>query len=128
MTRDTIGTRVKVKRKAEGMSRKKLAEMTSYSESAIKLLESGKRNPSVDFLCRIGKALDVPLQYFLAEEKDSYIASCDAWDSRHETMSEEEKAQLLAVELEYCRHQNPYDKMIAIARIILPESGSENRK
>lgn len=49
MIRDYIGARVKTQRKAKGLTRAELAGVTEYSDSAIKFLEMGKRNPSADF-------------------------------------------------------------------------------
>lgn len=120
MTGDNIGARVKIQREAKGLSRAELARRIEYSESAIKFLEKGKRNPSVDFLYRIGEELDVPIQYFLADRDESYIDKCNQWDSRFEDLTKEETAQLLAIELEYCRNKDSYDRVLAIAKVLLP--------
>jgi DNA-binding XRE family transcriptional regulator len=40
------------------LSQKELAEKIGTNQSAISRLEGGKYNPSVDFLMRIGKALN----------------------------------------------------------------------
>lgn len=126
MIRDYIGARVKTQRKAKGLTRAELAGVTEYSDSAIKFLEMGKRNPSADFLYRIGKALDVPIQYFLADGDETYIAKCNGWNARCKELSKEELSQLLAIELEYCSNKDSYDRLLAIAKIILPTAGDNN--
>jgi len=42
----------------ERLSQKELAEKIGTNQSAISRLEGGKYNPSIDFLTRIGKALN----------------------------------------------------------------------
>lgn len=51
--------KIKAQRKSAGLTQKQLAEKVGLSEQAIRMYELGKREPSVDVIKRIGKALDV---------------------------------------------------------------------
>lgn len=53
------GIAIKELRKSSGLTQKQLAEKVGLSEQAIRMYELGKREPSVDVIKRIGKALDV---------------------------------------------------------------------
>ncbi len=46
----------------EGLSQKELAERLKTSQSSIARLESGKGNPTLNFLVKLGKALNKRLE------------------------------------------------------------------
>ncbi len=46
----------------EGLTQKSLAERLDTSQSSIARLESGKANPTLDFLVKLGKALNKRLE------------------------------------------------------------------
>lgn len=48
-------------RKKKGLTQKKLAEKTGYSQADISRLESGKRKPSLRTLSKIAESLDMEL-------------------------------------------------------------------
>ena len=56
-----IAEHVTEQRKARGLSKKELAELTGTTQSAIARLESGGRPPRIDTLLRIAEALDCEL-------------------------------------------------------------------
>ena len=68
---EKLDRRIKVLRKAAGLSQAKLAEMSELSDNFIALLERGQRSPSIHTLDRIAAALSVPLaELFRFEEDD----------------------------------------------------------
>ncbi|MFC0905291.1 helix-turn-helix domain-containing protein [Clostridium sp. MT-14] len=58
-----IGDKIKNIRKTKGLSQKKLAEASGISPSYLQQLELGqKKNPSIDVLNKISKALDINIK------------------------------------------------------------------
>lgn len=55
----------------KGISQRQLAEMTGTKQSSISRFESGDYNPSLSFLQKIAKALDLKLVITLADHKAS---------------------------------------------------------
>lgn len=58
---ETIGERIKDIRKKRGISQKELGELSDTSETTIKQYELGKRQPRIEQLKAISKALNTPL-------------------------------------------------------------------
>jgi len=57
---------IKTLRQEKGLSQKALAEQVGVTDAYITMLESGKRkNPSLDILKKLAKALDVPVTELL---------------------------------------------------------------
>ena len=57
---------IKTLRQEKGLSQKALAEQVGVTDAYITMLESGKRkNPSLDILKKIAKALGVPVAELL---------------------------------------------------------------
>jgi transcriptional regulator with XRE-family HTH domain len=57
---------IKTLRQEKGLSQKALAEQAGVTDAYITMLESGKRkNPSLDILKKLAKALDVPVTELL---------------------------------------------------------------
>ena len=58
------------RRKALGISQEKLAELAGLSRSAITMIESGNRNPTL-FVCHaVANALGVPLSDVIREAEE----------------------------------------------------------
>ena len=56
-----LGQRVRDYRSILGYSQERLAHEASINRTYIATLEAGERNPSLDLLVRLAKALEVPL-------------------------------------------------------------------
>ncbi len=54
-------------RKSRGLSLGNLAEKAAVSKASLSKIESGEGNPSLEVLCRIAHALNVPLGALLGE-------------------------------------------------------------
>lgn len=57
------GEIIKNRRTVLGVSQQNLADISGVSLRTIKIIESGVSNPSVDTLCRVGKALGLELVF-----------------------------------------------------------------
>ncbi len=62
-----IGKRIKAKRKEAKLSLQELAEQTGLTASFLSKVERGESSPSIESLRKIGRALGVPIFYFLTE-------------------------------------------------------------
>ncbi|MCR4694527.1 MAG: helix-turn-helix transcriptional regulator [Pseudobutyrivibrio sp.] len=66
VTRQDLARELKTTRKELNITQETLAQMTGTKKSNISRLESGKYNPSLDFLVKIasalGKSLDITLK------------------------------------------------------------------
>lgn len=58
---------LRVIRKQKGLSQEQLAELTNIDRVSISMYETGKKNPNVDRLKRLAKALDVSTDELLGE-------------------------------------------------------------
>lgn len=63
-----IGERVRIRRKALGITQEKLAEMVDVSTSFIGHIERGTRKLSVETLFKVCKALDISADFLLGLE------------------------------------------------------------
>lgn len=52
---------VKQIRQQEGMSIKKLSNVSGVSRTHIRDIEEGKTNPTIDIMCKLAKSLNVEL-------------------------------------------------------------------
>lgn len=66
----TIGERIKQERKAKGLTQKQLGELSGTSEITIRQYEIGKRQPRLEPLRQIAKALGVTVSVFIEDEPD----------------------------------------------------------
>lgn len=55
--RDEVVRQLREARKAEGMTQERLAELVGTKKSNISRLESGRYNPSLDFLVKVADGL-----------------------------------------------------------------------
>ena len=61
----TNGEKIKALRTAQGMSMAELSRRASMSDRAIRYIEAGEREPSVDAIQKIAAALGVTTDYFI---------------------------------------------------------------
>ena len=61
-TRRDVADQLRSVRKAQGMTQESLAERVGTKKSNISRLESGRYNPSLDFLVKVADGLDKQIQ------------------------------------------------------------------
>ncbi len=61
-TRREVAQQLKEVRRAQGMTQESLARLVGTKKSNISRLESGRYNPSLDFLVKVAKGLGKQLQ------------------------------------------------------------------
>ena len=59
-----LGIRVRDLRQSRGLSQKALAEMAKVAQATVAHIETGRKDPSVETLRKIAKALDVHIATF----------------------------------------------------------------
>ena len=65
-----IGNRIKFFRLKKGITVNRLANLSGISQSYLRDLELGKKQPTVEYLSYICDALGVSLKRFFADEKE----------------------------------------------------------
>ncbi|MBQ2687855.1 MAG: helix-turn-helix transcriptional regulator [Clostridia bacterium] len=72
-----IGKRITELRIEKGISVNKLANLAGVSQSYLRDIELGNKNPTVEYLSYICGALDVTMEFFFAEKQgeDELIAA-----------------------------------------------------
>lgn len=73
-----VGKRIVELRERKNISTNKLANLAGISQSYLRDIEMGKKNPTVEMLSYICFALDISLQDFFTEQKsqiNSYLLS-----------------------------------------------------
>lgn len=118
---NNVGIKIKTARKAKGLKRKELAELVNLSLSSIQHIENDNRMPSLEFLYHISRALDRPLDYFV---EDEYIVEHDELHQMRDALSQEERAQLIEIELQYCRCKSQKERVTAILGVLM-ENGNK---
>ena len=64
-------------RKLRGLTQKELAIKTGISQTTVSALELGKiKAPTISMLIKLSKALNLPISYFVGEDKLSEIPTC----------------------------------------------------
>lgn len=58
-TAEHLGQRIRDLRQSRGLSQKALAEMAKLAQATVAHIETGRKDPSVDTLHKMAKALDV---------------------------------------------------------------------
>ena len=61
----TVGERIKQRRQALGYTQDRLATQAGISKGFLSDVETGTRNPSAEYLLRIGDALGISLDYLM---------------------------------------------------------------
>jgi transcriptional regulator with XRE-family HTH domain len=87
------GKALRIARAIAGLQQKELAELAGIDPSHISLIEIGKRNPSVDMVEKLAKALQIPEHLFtlLAAEPEDL----DMKDPKELERAAQSLAQLL---------------------------------
>lgn len=62
-----IGLRIRKVRMAQGTKQKDLSKKIGISQGALTNFELGRRKISLEWLVKIARALDTPINYFLAD-------------------------------------------------------------
>ena len=70
MDRKALGTRLAVARKASGYTSERLAQECGVSAVYIRQIESGKYQPSISTLIKIGNILHRSLDYFVQDSME----------------------------------------------------------
>ena len=70
-----ISERLKSIRVAKNMSVYKLSQLSGVSETQIRDLERGDRNPSIDTLCRLVEPMGVPVSELFTESNNMTVLS-----------------------------------------------------
>ena len=63
-----VGKRITELRLSKGISVNKLANLSGVSQSYLRDIEMGNKNPTVEYLSYICDSLGVTLEYFFAED------------------------------------------------------------
>ncbi|MBI1384504.1 MAG: helix-turn-helix domain-containing protein [Rhizobiales bacterium] len=89
-----VGERVHACRTRKGLSRRTLSQKSAVSERYLAQLEAGAGNISISLLRRISLALDVPIEWLLAEE-DPWLSDTHAILAlyRHASPAQRRKVQ-----------------------------------
>ncbi|WP_041690781.1 helix-turn-helix domain-containing protein [Eggerthella sp. YY7918] len=66
-TRTELGRRIRVARIKRKLSQEQLALMIGVGRSYLAKIETGKRNPTIDFLEKVAIGLDVTLEELFKE-------------------------------------------------------------
>lgn len=72
---EVIGEKIKSLRKDNGLTQKKLSELTGISEISIRKYENGDRNPKIEALERIAEVLNVQVDYILGRSDFKRLGS-----------------------------------------------------
>ena len=76
MKQQDIYAKIRETRRARGLTVNELAEEIGENHQKVGRIERGKRSLTIDYLLKLSKALDTPLENFLNEENsDTYEAS-----------------------------------------------------
>lgn len=73
----SIGDNIKQFRKDKGLSQKALGEKIGVSQQMIAQYETNKREPKLQALIKIAKALEIPVLYLLANCSDMVLDKKD---------------------------------------------------
>ncbi len=65
-----VGKRITELRQEKGLSVNKLANLAGISQSYLRDIELGNKNPTVEYLSYICDALNVSLSFFFTEKED----------------------------------------------------------
>ncbi len=90
LTKEELGKKIKELRIQKGFSQSKLGEALGKSHAAVSDIENGKTELSASDLPVIANHLDVPLSYFLQEEKISSFQSY-SWNRDNKDITPEQK-------------------------------------
>ncbi len=92
----SVGNRVRDARKRAGLSRRELSEKSSVSPRYIAQLETGQGNISIALLMRLGDALDLRMEWLVAEA-DPYHSDVGTITTLLPSATKEQLQRVLAV-------------------------------
>ena len=94
-----FGQTIKILRIASGYKQKDLAEKVGVRAHYLSLVESGKRDPSLNVVRAIANALNVPVSYLFWEMGEANVGhdvkEADHWTQLRSLLLEMEKGRLL---------------------------------
>ncbi len=90
-----IGEKIKYFRTQKDISTNKLANMAGISQSYLRDVELGNKNPTIEILYLICQALDITIIQFF-DDRNSELISEDPLIQRIYQLSPQQKAALLA--------------------------------
>lgn len=67
--REKFGNRIRELRKKEGLTQEKLAELAGMDFSYLNMIETSKKNPSLQRIARLARVLKVPLSELFTFKK-----------------------------------------------------------
>lgn len=73
-----LGQRIRVLRKARGLTQEQLAELVDIEQKHVSCIELGKNSPPIDRLEKIAQALDVPIKTFFELESQTEVMHASA--------------------------------------------------
>jgi transcriptional regulator with XRE-family HTH domain len=104
----TLGNAIKVVRTATGMKQRELAEQVGVTANYMSLVEGDKREPSISFLNRLAKRLEIPVGiFFLWQEVGKDV------DSKRIAKIRDLLTKLEAMYLKEKTNKNPRGKRAA---------------
>lgn len=90
--------KVKYLMKKKGINQKQLSALSGITESSISRYLAGNKNPRMDIIVNVAKALDVSTDYFLEDEEkceSAYTAISSAIARKGNELSADEKNRLI---------------------------------
>ncbi len=95
----SFGQRVKIIRQALGMSQEELAHRLEVTSQHISAIELDKRAPSLRFLARLAKELDITTDYLITGKQRENIDSINAIIADSRLSDEVKKALTVMVKV-----------------------------
>lgn len=89
-----VGERIKFYRYKKGLSTNKLANMSGISQSYLRDIELGTKNPTIEIIYLICQSLDISLKEFFDEENTTTLSE-DPLIQRIYQLSPEQRKSLL---------------------------------
>lgn len=87
-----LGTEIKNARKRKGLTQKELGDLIGVSKSSINYFEKDGRNPTLDHLLKLSKALNLPVDLLLGIDQPVDIV---AEDEHYKTRISSKDLQIL---------------------------------
>lgn len=100
-----VGSRVIKWRESKGLSTYKLAKLSGVSQTYLREIEQGSKQPTVEIVDKICTALGITLSEFFAEEEGSQIDTRAAHLADGATELPPEAEKELEQLMEYLRHK-----------------------
>ena len=80
-----VGKRIKDLRLKKGITVNKLSNLAGVSQSYLRDIELGKKQPTIEYLSYICTALDITLEAFFAKEDNSLASEIKNLNERQRT-------------------------------------------